>query len=130
MIMVCARELLKGKNFSVIWMTLFPGRPGFPLLSHFTRLENADANLWPLKKCYGSVKDALAGHDWDRQIEKSKSRVRCHVEHPLHIVKRPFGYLKARYRGLHKNAQRLYILLGCANLLMCILAGRKRPAWG
>ncbi len=46
------------------------------------------------------------------KIEKRKSRVRCHVEHPLHIVTKLFGYSKTRYKGLYKNAQRLYILLG------------------
>lgn len=81
-----------------------------------------------INKRYGSVKKAPAGHDWDRQIEKGKSRVRSHVEHPFHIVKQLFGYTKARYKGLYKNAQRLYILFGSANLLMSIWAARKGAA--
>ena len=33
-------------------------------------------------------------------------------------VKRMFGYGKVRYRGLHKNVQRIALLLGLANLLI------------
>jgi len=38
------------------------------------------------------------------------------LEHPFRIVKRQFGYTKARYRGLFKNAQQLYLLFALANL--------------
>ena len=39
--------------------------------------------------------------------------------HPVLLrVKRMFGYGKVRYRGLHKNAQRIALLLGFANLLI------------
>ena len=75
-----------------------------------------------------SVPKAPLGHDWDKKIERMKSKVRSKVEHPFLIVKKYFGYAKARYKGLYKNAQRLYILFGCANMLMCIRAGRWRPA--
>ena len=39
------------------------------------------------------------------------------MEHPFLYVKRRFGYAKVRYRGLAKNAQRLALLLGLANLM-------------
>jgi transposase, IS5 family len=39
------------------------------------------------------------------------------VEHPFRYVKQVFGYAKVRYRGLHKNTQRLALLLGFTNLL-------------
>ena len=50
-------------------------------------------------------------------IEKAKSRVRAKVEHLFHRVKVQFGYAKVRYRGIAKNANRLYLLSGFANLL-------------
>ena len=50
--------------------------------------------------------------------EKEKASVRAKAEHPFFHVKRMFGYDKARYRGLHKNAQRIAVLLGFANLLI------------
>ena len=73
---------------------------------------------------------APPGHiDWNRQIEKGKSSVRCKVEHPFLIVKRYFGYAKTVYKGLAKNAHRLHVLFASSNLLMCARAGRKlRPA--
>ena len=65
------------------------------------------------------------GKDWDRYIEYKKSAVRSKVEHPFRIVKGIFGYRKVVYRGLSKNLNRFYMLLGSANLLMCTWAGRK-----
>ena len=50
--------------------------------------------------------------------EKEKASVRAKAEHPFFYVKRMFGYGKVRYRGLHKNAQRIALLLGFANLLI------------
>jgi len=68
---------------------------------------------------------------WDKFIENRKSSVRCKVEHAFKIVKCDFGYRKVRYRGLAKNENRLNVLFACANLLMCVRAGRYlRPAKG
>ena len=64
------------------------------------------------------------GIRWDEEIENRKSSTRCKVEHPFLIVKRQFGYCKAAYRGLAKNMNRFNVLFACANLLMCIKAGR------
>ncbi|MCF6208387.1 MAG: IS5 family transposase [Ghiorsea sp.] len=50
-------------------------------------------------------------------MEKEKSSVRAKVEHPFYWVKCFFGYSKVRYRGLDKNKNRLYMLLGFTNLL-------------
>lgn len=66
------------------------------------------------------------GIDWDKEIERKKSSVRCKVEHPFLIVKRFFGYAKAVYRGIPKNMHRLNILFASANLLMCSRAGRTQ----
>lgn len=71
-----------------------------------------------------SVKKSGGTLDWERNMEKRKSSVRCKVEHPFLLIKKYFGYAKVRYRGLYKNAQRLYTLFASANLLMCIRAGR------
>jgi len=69
--------------------------------------------------------------DWERYIENRKSSMRCKVEHPFKIIKCEFGYRKVRYRGLAKNANRLFVLFACVNLLMCVRAGRKlKPIMG
>ena len=44
--------------------------------------------------------------------------VRAKVEHPFRIVKRQFGYVKVRYRGLAKNTGQLYTLFALSNLWM------------
>ena len=67
-----------------------------------------------------------AGIRWDENIENRKSSIRCKVEHPFLIVKQQFGYCKTIYKGLAKNMNRFNILFACANLLMCIRAGRTK----
>lgn len=61
---------------------------------------------------------ALALDDPRAIAERAKARVRAKVEHPFRYVKQVFGYAKVRYRGLAKNTNRLYLLLGLANLLI------------
>ena len=52
------------------------------------------------------------------QIEHKKASVRARVEHPFRIVKRQFGYMKVRYRGLAKNGAQVMTLFALANLWM------------
>lgn len=49
---------------------------------------------------------------------KTKSKVRAKVEHPFLIIKRLFGFAKTRYKGLEKNAHRLFVTCTLANLYM------------
>ena len=66
--------------------------------------------------------------DWDRMMEHAKPSVRCKVEHPFRIVKCLFGYKKVAYRGLAKNANRLYALFVSANLYAFASRGRSLAA--
>lgn len=52
------------------------------------------------------------------KIERLKAGIRAKVEHPLRILKRQFGYLKTRYRGLAKNTAQITTLLALGNLWM------------
>jgi len=54
----------------------------------------------------------------DKSSNTTKSRVRAKVEHPFLILKRIFGFNKVRYRGLDKNANRLFTACGLVNLYM------------
>ena len=54
----------------------------------------------------------------DRARNRTKSRVRAKVEHQFGIIKRQFGFTKVRYRGLEKNAQRLFVACALSNLVM------------
>lgn len=52
------------------------------------------------------------------QAEKLKAGVRAKVEHPFRVIKRQFGYIKVRYRGLKKNTAQLVTLFALSNLWM------------
>ena len=54
--------------------------------------------------------------DDDRARNRTKSKVRSKVEHPFLILKKIFGFDKVRYRGLDKNANRLFTGCGLVNL--------------
>jgi transposase, IS5 family len=56
--------------------------------------------------------------DGERARNRTKSRVRAKVEHQFCIIKRQFGFTKVRYRGLEKNAQRLFVACALSNLVM------------
>lgn len=43
-------------------------------------------------------------------IEYMKASIRAKVEHPFRIIKRQFGFVKARYKGLLKNDNQLAML--------------------
>ena len=60
------------------------------------------------------------------QIEKLKASVRAKVEHPFRVIKRQFGFVKVRYRGLAKNTAQLHTLFALSNLWMV----RKRVIQG
>ncbi|MFJ2550271.1 IS5 family transposase [Pseudomonas sp. NPDC087612] len=51
-----------------------------------------------------------------RKIEKAKAQVRAKVEHPFRVIKRQFGYVKTRFRGLAKNTAQLVTLFALSNL--------------
>jgi IS5 family transposase len=49
---------------------------------------------------------------------RTKSKVRAKVEHCFGVIKRVFGFSKVRYRGLDKNANRLFVTCALANLFV------------
>ena len=57
-------------------------------------------------------------------VNRAKSRVRARVEHVFGVVKRLWGFGKAPYRGLAKNATRAFVALGLADIYLA----RKRLA--
>jgi len=54
----------------------------------------------------------------ERLVNRAKSRVRARVEHVFGVVKRLWGFNKARYRGLTKNATRAFVAVGLANIYL------------
>ncbi len=54
----------------------------------------------------------------ERAKNRAKSKVRAKVEHAIGVIKRVFGFAKARYRGIAKNADRLFVACALANLFI------------
>ncbi len=52
------------------------------------------------------------------KLEHVKARIRAKVEHPFRVIKRQFGHVKVRYRGLAKNTAQLHTLFALSNLWM------------
>ena len=52
------------------------------------------------------------------RIEKAKASVRAKVEHPFRVIKRQFGLMKVRFRGLAKNTAHVITLFALSNLWM------------
>jgi transposase, IS5 family len=54
----------------------------------------------------------------ERAKNRTKSRVRSKVEHVFGVLKLKFGFVKVRYRGMVKNANRLFTAFALVNLFM------------
>ena len=54
----------------------------------------------------------------EKARNRTKSKVRAKVEHSIGVIKRVFGFAKVRYRGLDKNAHRLFVTSALANLFI------------
>ncbi|MBS0315603.1 MAG: IS5 family transposase [Proteobacteria bacterium] len=52
------------------------------------------------------------------EVERIKASIRAKVEHPFRVIKRQFGHVKVRYRGLAKNTAQLYTLFALSNIWM------------
>ena len=86
--------------------------------------KRADAKpevKWHIAMRPGKRKALDKGHAADAMLdeaEKLKAGVRAKVEHPYQVIKRQFGHVKVRYRGLKKNTQQLMTLFALSNLWM------------
>jgi len=54
----------------------------------------------------------------EKSRNKNKSRIRARVEHVFHVIKRQFGFIKVRYKGLDKNANHLFASCALVNLVL------------
>jgi len=72
-------------------------------------------------KVWGVMRKAPKGgklHPEDEKINRIIAMVRARVEHPFRVLKRQFGYVKTRYRGLAKNRAQLFTLFALGNLFL------------
>jgi len=72
-------------------------------------------------KVWGVMRKAPRGGKLD-EIDEETNRVidmvRAKVEHPFRVLKRQFGHVKTRYRGLAKNRAQLCTLFALGNLFL------------
>jgi IS5 family transposase len=61
------------------------------------------------------------------QLEQLKAGIRAKVEHPFRVIKRQFGHVKVRYKGLKKNTAQLVTLFALSNLWM--VRSKLTGAW-
>ena len=54
----------------------------------------------------------------DEETNRVIAMVRAKVEHPFRVLKRQFGHVKTRYRGLAKNRAQLFTLFALGNLFL------------
>ena len=72
-------------------------------------------------KVWGVLRKARKGgklHHVDELANRIIAMVRAKVEHPFRVIKRQFGHVKTRYRGLAKNRARLFTLFALGNLFL------------
>lgn len=75
---------------------------------------------WQIAAKRGRIKAMADGRAKRRleKIEKAKASVRAKVEHPFRVIKRQFGLIKVRFRGLAKNTAHVITLFALSNLWM------------
>ena len=72
-------------------------------------------------KAWGVMRKAPKGSPLDpldAQINRVIAMVRARVEHPFRVIKRQFGHVKTRYRGLARNRAQLFTLFALGNLFL------------
>lgn len=89
---------------------------------------------WEIAAKRGKVQAMTDGRDKTRaeKREKCKASIRAKVEHPFRVIKRQFGLVKVRFRGLAKNTAHLITLFALSNLWMVrrkllAMTGSLRP---
>lgn len=99
-------------------------------------LHGEETRVWG-DSAYSSQKEVLAEHapqakdftnqkgrrnhplsEAEQSKNRTKSQVRAKVEHPFLVLKQIFGFNKVRYRGLDKNATRLFVACGLVNIYL------------
>jgi IS5 family transposase len=75
---------------------------------------------WKIAVKRGKIKTMPEGKEKAALLaaEKAKASIRARVEHPFRVIKRQFGFVKVRFRGLAKNTVQVLTLFALSNLWM------------
>lgn len=97
-----------------------PIRPGYQGVAKREETQDVEAN-WHVAMRPGKRraldKNSPMGAVLEK-LEQRKASIRAKVEHPFRVIKRQFGHVKVRYRGLAKNTAQLHTLFALSNLWM------------
>ena len=107
-------ELLHGEENAVF------ADAGYTGVEKRAEHENRDV-IWQIaarRSTYSKVGKRSVLYKAKRKIEYCKAQTRAKVEHPFRVIKRQFGYVKVRFRGLVKNTAQLTTLFALSNLWM------------
>ena len=83
--------------------------------------SRVDRNVkWHIAARPSDIAKLPEGRKKDRlqKTEHAKASIRAKVEHPFRVIKRQFGLMKVRFRGLQKNTAHLLTLFALSNLWM------------
>ena len=106
---------------SQVWDELLHGKEKSDWADKGYVSAEREAAFGGLGKFWGVMRKALRGgklHPIDGQINRLIAKVRSRVEHPFRVIKRQFGHVKTRYRGLAKNRAQLFTLFALGNLFL------------
>jgi transposase, IS5 family len=91
---------------------------------------------WEIAARRGRIKKMQDGAEKRRleRIEHFKASIRAKVEHPFRVIKRQFGLMKVRFKGLAKNEAHVITLFALSNLWMVrkkllAMTGSVRPLY-
>jgi IS5 family transposase len=118
--MVASPNLLHGNETGLYGDSAYTGQK-----EAFKQVASKAKNLTNKRACRNRPPT-----DAGKEINRMKLQVRTIVGQPFHTLKSMYGFAKARYRGLVKNANRAFALLALINLDKrgLPLTGQVRPA--
>lgn len=72
----------------------------------------------PRRSTHSRLSKRIALYKSKRKIESLKAQPQAKVEHPFRVIKRQFGYVTVRFRGLMKNTAEFTKLFALSKLWM------------
>jgi IS5 family transposase len=118
-------DLLHGKE-EVVY-----GDSGYTGAQHHIRRKNLRLEIALKPSRIKTLKDGREKRATEKR-EHQKASIRAKVEHPFRVIKRQFGLMKVRFRGLAKNTAHVITLFALSNLWMArkrllAMTGAVRP---
>ncbi|RBI47614.1 IS5 family transposase, partial [Xanthomonas oryzae pv. oryzae] len=107
-----AHKLLHGKEDTVCGDSGYTGLEKREEMKRKRKLRYLIAEKPSKLKQIKSKRELKLAKRW----EHTKASLRAKVEHPFRVIKRQFGYVNVRYRGLVKNTAQMLTLFALSNL--------------